>query len=33
MAYLDGCRSLFNYCINLDIEPENYDVRMWNLQS
>jgi hypothetical protein len=31
LAYLKGCGTLFDYCINLDIEPENYDVRMWNL--
>jgi hypothetical protein len=31
LVYLKGCATLFDYCINLDVEPENYDVRMWNL--
>jgi len=31
LAYLKPCSPFFNYCINLDKDPENYDVRMWNL--
>jgi hypothetical protein len=30
-SYLNGCGTLFDYCINLDVEPDHYDVRMWNL--
>jgi len=30
-AFLKGAGHLFDYTINLDVEPENYDVRMWNL--
>ena len=29
--YLVPCHDLFDYCVNLDVEPEKYDVRMWNL--
>jgi hypothetical protein len=31
LAYLKGCGSLFDFCINLDVAPQNYDVRNWNL--
>jgi hypothetical protein len=31
LDYLKGCGALFDHCINLDVEPDNYDVRMWNL--
>ena len=30
-AFLKGAGHLFDYTINLDVEPENYDRRMWNL--
>lgn len=30
-AFLKVCGNLFDYVINLDIEPENFDVRNWNL--
>lgn len=31
LAYVEPCGHLFDYCVNLDVEPQNYDVRMWNL--
>lgn len=31
MDYLLAVRELFDHCINLDVDPENYDVRNWNL--
>ena len=30
-SFLGVCGHHFNYCINLDIEPENFDHRMWNM--
>jgi len=31
IAYLKSCGHLFDYVINLDVEPLNFDVRNWNL--
>ena len=31
VAFLKSCGHLFDYCINLDTDPENYDIRNWNL--
>ena len=28
--YLKPCAGKFNYCVTLDINPEDYDLRMWN---
>ena len=30
-AFLKSAGHFFDYTINLDVEPENYDRRMWNL--
>lgn len=31
ISWLRVVRPLFDFCINLDVEPDNYNVRMWNL--
>jgi hypothetical protein len=31
VAFLKSCGNLFDYCINLDTDPGNYDIRNWNL--
>jgi hypothetical protein len=31
IAFLRSCGHLFDYCINLDTDPGDYDIRNWNL--